>query len=332
MKILDTPLRWILYPFVRPFLAMPGKTHRGELPPLTPGEREILVNLQRHVGKLAGEIGERNIHKGLEDGKQYVVETLKALGYVPDIHEFALDGFQYANIETEIRAASRSDEILVIGAHYDTVFNSPGADDNASGVAALFEIARLLKASRPARTIRIVFFANEEHPLNTSAWESMGSFFYAKRCHERGENLVGMLVLEMLGIYSDGGGSQTYPYPLSLFYPQVANFIAFVGNYRSRDLVRRSVASFRSHTAFPSEGGAPPELFRDIGRSDHWSFWQFGYQGVMVTDTSNFRYRDYHTPADTPDRLDFERMTRVTAGLARTVSELAGAGARVSNT
>src|SRR5262245_45986884 len=103
MKILNTPLRWILYPFLRPFLAMPGRTHRGALPQLKEDEREILANLQRHVGKLASEIGERNIHQGLEAGEMYVLETLKALGYTPAIHEFTLDGHRYANIDIEIR-------------------------------------------------------------------------------------------------------------------------------------------------------------------------------------------------------------------------------------
>jgi hypothetical protein len=325
MKLLNTPLRWILSPFLRPFLAMPGKSHQGALPPLTEAERQILANAEAHVRSLSEGIGERSVRSGLEQAADYVLAELYALGYTPGVHEFTVDGHRYRNIDIEIRGAAHPDQIVVVGAHYDTVFGSPGADDNATGVAALFELARLLKDSKPDRTLRMVFFANEEHPLHQSAWESMGSFFYARACRERGENVVAMLVLEMLGVYSDAEGSQSYPYPFSLFYPSRGNFVAFVGNYRSRSLVRRCLGSFRSHTAFPSEGGAPPELFRDIGRSDHWSFWQFGYPGVMVTDTSNFRYRHYHTSQDTPDKLDFERLARVTAGLARTVSELADA-------
>lgn len=325
MKIFNTALKWILYPFVRKIIAMPGRKHIGPLPALTGDEQQIRQNLHRHIEKLAVEIGERNVHKGLQAGADYVRCALQSLGYSTAIHEFPLDGRTYFNIETEIPGSSLAPEILVIGAHYDTVFGSPGADDNASGVAALLEIARLLKDSKPARTIRLVAFANEEHPLNTSAWESMGSFFYARRCHERNENIVGMLSLEMLAVYSDEENSQHYPKPFNLFYPTVADFIGFVGNMSSKELVHKCIASFRSHTAFPSEGTAAPDAIPDIGRSDHWSFWQFGYQGVMVTDTSNFRYPLYHTADDTPDKLDFDRFARVTAGLSRVVSDLAKA-------
>jgi len=323
VKLLQTSLKWILYPLVRRIIAMPGRNHVGPLPAFTDAERQIRDNLHRHVSALAVDIGERSVRSGLNEAADYCKRSLTALGYAVSEHEFELDGRTYRNIETEIKGTSRPDEVLVIGAHYDSQFNTPGADDNASGVAALFEIARLLKDSKPARTVRLVAFTNEEHPLNVEAWASMGSWFYAKRSHDRKENIVGMLSLEMLAVYSDAEGSQQYPAPFHLFYPTVGNFIGFVGNSSSRDLVHKCIGSFRSHTAFPSEGTAAPDFIKDIGRSDHWSFWQFGWQAVMVTDTSNFRYPLYHTPGDTIDKLDFERFARVTAGLARTVDALA---------
>jgi hypothetical protein len=136
-----------------------------------------------------------------------------------------------------------------------------------------------------------------------------------------------MLSLETIGFFSDVAGSQRYPLPFGLLYPRTGNFIAFVGNIASRALVRRSIAAFRQHTAFPSEGVAAPGWMTGIGWSDHWAFWQEGYPGVMVTDTALFRYAPYHTRADTPDQINYEHMARVVAGLARVVTALADAPA-----
>jgi len=304
-------------------VSMPGQSHSGALPPMTMLEAEILPNLEMHVRKLAVEIGERSVRTGLAQAACYVKEAFGRLGYKPALHEFKLYGHNYCNIETEITGGQRPEEIVLIGAHYDTQFNTPGADDNASGVAALLEIARLLKDSQPLRTLRLVSFTNEEHPHSVGGRGAMGSWFYARRCHDRRENIVAMLSLEMLGIYSDNEGGQKYPLPFGVFYPTRGDFIAFVGNLSSRQLVHKVIGSFRSHTQFASEGIAAPNFIMDIGRSDHWSFWQFGWQALMVTDTANFRHRLYHTPADTIDKLDFQRFARVTAGLARTVAALA---------
>jgi hypothetical protein len=144
----------------------------------------------------------------------------------------------------------------------------------------------------------------------------MGSLVYAKRCKDRGERIVAMLSLETIGFYSDVKGSQKYPPPLSLFYPSTGNFIGFVGDRSSTDLMRSVVKTFRATTRFPSEGAALFASLPGVGWSDHWSFWQVGYPGVMVTDTAPFRYPHYHTGADTPDKLDYE--------LERVVGELVG--------
>jgi hypothetical protein len=133
-----------------------------------------------------------------------------------------------------------------------------------------------------------------------------------------------MFSIETIGYYSEGEGSQHYPFPFSFFYPSTANFIGFVGNIASQDLVHRSIASFRRHTAFPSEGVAAPGWMTGIGWSDHKSFWREGYPALMITDTALFRYAYYHTREDTPDKVDYDRTARVVAGLARVVAELAG--------
>jgi Zn-dependent M28 family amino/carboxypeptidase len=166
-----------------------------------------------------------------------------------------------------------------------------------------------------------VAFVNEEAPFSYS--ELMGSRVYARRAHARNEDIVAMFSLETIGYYSDTAGSQSYPFPFSLFYPDAGNFIGFVGNAMSRTLVRRVVASYRRQTHFPSEGIAAPEWVTGVAWSDHWSFWREGYPAVMVTDTAPFRYPYYHTAADTPDKIDYGRLARVVAGLASVISELA---------
>lgn len=304
---------------------MPGDTHSGVLAPLTAGETLVQDGLKRHITLLAGEIGERNIwqHNTLEAAAGYIEEVLQELGYTVAAQTYVAEGKTVRNLETEITGTRWPDEIVLIGAHYDSVHGSPGANDNASGVAALLEIARLLAGKQPARSLRFVFFVNEEPPFFYS--EQMGSRVYARRARERGDNIVAMLSLETIGYYDDAEGSQHYPLPLySLVYPDVGNYIAFIGNLSSRMLVRKSLASFRRHTAFPSEGISAPGWMGGIHWSDHWAFWQEGYPALMVTDTAPFRYPYYHTAADTPDKIDYPRLARVVAGLARVTADLAG--------
>ena len=142
----------------------------------------------------------------------------------------------------------------------------------------------------------------------------------ARRCRERGEKVVAMFSLETIGYYDDTPGSQKYPPPFGLFYPSEGNFIGFIGNLASRNLVRQVVGAFRQNEQFPSEGAALPELIPRIGDSDHASFWHEGYPALMVTDTANFRYPYYHTPEDTIDKVDFDRLARVVRGLEKVVA------------
>jgi len=304
--------------------SMPGDSHSGILPPLTAGETVLQDRLKQHVTVLAGEIGERNVwrHNTLEAAAGHIEETLQEHGYTAVTQAYIAKGKVVRNLETEVTGTRWPDEIVLIGAHYDTVQGSPGANDNASGVAALLEIARLLAGKRPARTVRFVAFVNEEPPFFYS--REMGSHVYARRARERGDNIVAMFALETIGYFDDAEGSQHYPLPLySLFYPDTGNYIAFIGNLSSRALVRQSLASFRRHTAFPSEGIAAPGWMGGIHWSDHWSFWQEGYPALMVTDTAPFRYPHYHARADTPDKIDYPRLARVVAGLARLTVDLA---------
>lgn len=303
-------------------LRMPGQSHRGALPPLGDGERALSAELRRDVHELAGVIGERNVEQpeALEAAARFIEESLSRAGYEPRRQSYAVGRTSCHNLEVEIRGG-RSDEIVLVGAHYDSVIGAPGANDNATGVAATLALARRFAGAAPGRTVRFVAFVNEEPPHFQTA--DMGSVRYARRSRERGDRIVAMLSLETIGYFSDAAGSQAYPPPIGLFYPSTGDFVGFVGDLASRKLLREVIGDFRAHTLFPSEGAALPAVIPGVGWSDHWAFWQEGYRALMVTDTAPFRYPHYHTTSDTPDKVDYERMARVVAGLERVVRRLA---------
>ncbi len=302
---------------------MPGHSPTGELPPLSEQERDLERRLEGHVRALAGDIGERNVFRPapLDAAAVYLETTLSGLGHEVQSQPFETAGVAVRNLEVVKTGHSRPDEIVAVGAHYDSVIGSPGANDNATGVAAVIELSRLLAERELPRTVRFVLFVNEEPPFYMTG--DMGSLHYARRARERGDRIVAMLSLETIGYFSDDDGSQQYPFPFRFFYPSRGNFLGFVGNLASRRLVRRAVGSFRRHSPLPSEALAAPGWVTGVGWSDHWSFWQQGYPGVMVTDTALFRYEPYHTPGDTPDRVRYEHLTRVVAGLEEVVVDLA---------
>ncbi len=198
---------------------------------------------------------------------------------------------------------------------------APGANDNGTGVAAVIELARLLKAVVPKdKRLRLVLFVNEEPPYDRTS--QMGSWRYAQSLKERGERVAGMISLETLGCFSEEPGSQRYPAPFGLIFPNKANFIAFVALPGSRSFLQEVVGPFRRHTKFPTIGGTAPDQFDGVGWSDHWSFWKFGYPAIMITDTALFRYSHYHKATDTPDKVDYAKLARITLGLEQTISEL----------
>jgi Zn-dependent M28 family amino/carboxypeptidase len=281
------------------------------------------ARLRRHVEKLAGEIGERHVLRpqALHEAERYITAALRAAGHTVVRQNYEAQGVDCANLEITIAGTRRSAQIVLAGAHYDTVPGSPGADDNASGVAAILELARLLGEARPERTIKLVAFVNEEPPF--FFWGEMGSKVYARAARARGDDIRVMLSLEMLGCYSDDKGSQGYPPLLKYFYPAQGDYIAFVSNIRSRHALRSVFDAFRASSRFPAEKLAAPALVPGIGWSDQLSFWREGYAAAMVTDTAFHRYRHYHQPTDTPEKLDYARMAQVVEGLARTLEALA---------
>jgi hypothetical protein len=315
---------WILAGWNMVCLA--GRSYRGSLPPADGELDRLAAELRAGVTHLAERIGERNLlHSPQQLGMaaDYIESVLAEAGYNVQRQEYRVSGTSCWNLQAEITGTVRPDEIVVIGAHYDTVPGSPGANDNASAVAALLILARRFADVKADRTLRFVAFVNEEAPFAHT--KAMGSWVYARRCREQQENVVAMLCLETIGYYSDEPGSQQYPQPLGLVYPSTGNFIAFVGNTRYGRLMRKVVRAFRENEPFPSLGGALPKTIADISRSDHWSFWQEGYPALMVTDTAPFRYQHYHTAEDTVDKIDFERTARVVRGLEKVIAKLVSA-------
>ena len=301
---------------------MPGSTYSGELPVLNDRQTAIRDELRGHVIQLAEVIGERNLlhYAAYQDATEYIESKFTDIGYETKHDDFRADGMDCLNIEAEIKGSGSSPEIVVVGAHYDSVYGSPGADDNATGVAALLYLARLFRTSQPDRTLRFVAFANEEPPFFQTA--QMGSLVYAQRCRDKGLKIVAMIAFDGLGFYDDHPGSQSYPFPINLFYPSTGNFVGFVGNPASRKLLREAIATFRTHAIFPSEGAVLPEFIPGAGWSDQWSFWKQDYPAILITDTLPFRYSYYHLPEDTPDKIEFDHLARVVDGLEAVIAYL----------
>ena len=279
--------------------------------------------LETNVRALATDIGERNVFRlpALRRAAEFVAREWKAQGYRVSSQIYDVSGVPTANLEIALRGRLKPEEIVLVGAHYDSVLGSPGADDNASGVATLLEISRLLADTEPGRTIRLVAFVNEEPPFFATA--RMGSEVYARVARTRGDDIRLMVSLETIGYYSEAPGSQRYPPPFGLLYPDRGNFLAMVSNLKSRAALRRMVEAFRAHSDFPLEWLASPALLPGVSWSDQRSFWRRGYPALMVTDTAFYRYPYYHSPQDTADKLDYEALARVAHGLARAVGMLA---------
>jgi Zn-dependent M28 family amino/carboxypeptidase len=289
---------------------------------------ELIERLRTHVDVLAGVIGPRPLvlPAAFRAAATYVEQQLSAAGYAVARQTYSVAGEEVANFVAELPGGPRRDEIVVVGAHYDTVPGSPGADDNASAVAVLIEVARMMRGANPARTVRFVSFACEERPYCYTS--DMGSRVYARECRLKGEKIVGMLCLEMVGFYSTERGSQKVPasiprviHPL---FPQRGDFLGAVANLRSWRLLWQFRRGFKRAVKFPLFSIALPEHVQEIRRSDNSSFWDQGYSALMLTDTSFLRNANYHQASDTPETLDYERMAEVAVGVAGGAGWVAG--------
>jgi hypothetical protein len=291
---------------LQPFCSLAG--HKG-MDPITAQQ------LHYHVEKLAGEIGEHNVFypEALEAAADYITEQWRHQGYGIRKQSYQVRGAECSNLEVTCPGTNRSEEIILLGAHYDSVSGSPGANDNGSGVAALLELSRLFKETQPAVTLRFVAFVNEEPPF--FFWNNMGSMVYAKAAKRRGDRIRYMISLETIGYYSDEPDSQRYPPFLQYFYPDTGNFIAFVSNLGSGRIMRHCLKNFTSASDFPVQSIAAPSFVPGIFWSDHMAFWRHGFKAFMITDTAPYRYPYYHTSEDKPDKIDYASFAKVTNGL-----------------
>lgn len=287
---------------------------------LSEEEKSTAENLKRIVHHLAGDIGTRNYHSyaNLDKTAEFIIQSFEGMGYVVTVMPYEMHGKAFKNIIAENPGQAKTEDIVLIGAHYDSCFN-PGADDNASGVAGLIELARLLKEEPLTSKIRFAAFTNEEPPFFMT--EQMGSRVYAREAIRKGEKIKVAVILEMIGYYSDKAFSQKYLPLLGPFYPNRADFIAFVGNFPTHRITEKFYRAFRAHSDFPVEKITSPDFIPGINFSDHWSFWKEGLPALMVTDTAFLRNPHYHQATDTARTLDYAKMSKMLYGLRRSIVE-----------
>ena len=288
---------------------------------LTDAEIETSERLEDIVCRLAEDIGIRNYqhYKNLEKSALFITEAFENMGYAVEIMSYEVNGQIFKNIIAETSNKNFSMDTIIIGAHYDSCFN-PGADDNATGIAGLIELARLFKDVKLNHNLRFVAFVNEEPPFFQT--KSMGSFVYTNRIQSSGEKVKVAVVLEMLGYYSENYFSQKYLPLIGPFYPNKANFVAIVGNFKSRKIAHNLYKAFKDSKRFPVERIILPETIPGISYSDHWSFWRVGIPAVMITDTAYLRNSNYHEKTDLPNTLNFGKMAKVIFGLKDSIVAL----------
>ena len=306
-------------------------------------DEKLAAELEKDVKAIADQIGERHLEKydKLCEAADYIAGEFKSAGLAPQIQEYKVPKGKlssawnvtdywnqtYKNVWAEIKGSEKPDEIIVVGAHYDSVarHNCKGANDNASGVAAVLAAARKFSGGKFKRTIRFVAFANEEPPFFFTNY--MGSYVFAKACKDKKEKIIAMLCPETIGYYSDEKDSQSYPPGLSLFYPTTGNFIAFASNFGSRKLISKCKKYFTESIGdkLPCVSAALPVIVPMLMASDHWSFYRCGYNSVMITDTAPFRYPYYHTSEDNYDKINYPKMAIAVSGIFYVLEKLAQA-------
>ncbi len=282
-------------------------------------KQAVKENLYRHVEFFSCNIGERHLWRegSLSRAAEYIESAFTSSGYTVWRQTYSCYGKNVSNLIAE--KAGTEKETVIIGAHYDTVPGTPGADDNGSAVAGLLELARLYQNIQNRKILIFVAFVNEEPPC--FGFPNMGSMVFAKHLKEQGCPVEVMVSLEMIGFFRPER-IQNYPLPgMNLFYPRTADFIGVVGNFRSSKYVSLFKKGIRKHSAIDARSLTAPEFFGGINLSDNYSFWRHGYRAIMVTDTSFFRNQNYHQETDTIDTLDFEKMAEVVRGVYYTLKE-----------
>jgi hypothetical protein len=260
-------------------------------------------------------IHETNLNKCAD----YISANFTNAGAAVQSQPVVVSGREYRNVIARFGVGLGSK--LVIGAHYDACEETPGADDNASGVAALIELAYLLGRNPPDREIELVAYVLEEPPFFRTPL--MGSAVHATSLSPEKEKIVGVIVLEMVGYYSEERGSQSYPSQLlKLIYPSRGNFIAVVGRWDQGAWVKRVKVGMKGTTDLSVYSIRAPAFVPGIDFSDHLNYWPLGINALMITDTAFYRNKMYHEVGDTVDRLDFERMSMVVAAVFEAVKSI----------
>ena len=271
-----------------------------------------MENLRRDVYLLCHKYSPRSWRdqKNLDEAAVWIARELADAGFEVRSHPYDIDGRTYRNVVARRKGSEPDAQAIVVGAHYDTVEGSPGADDNASGVAVLLELARTLPDVSSRRTHYLVAFGTEEPPYFGS--EQMGSAVFARELAERGTDVLLMVSLDMVGYFSDARGSQLFPNPLlRLLYPGRGNFLAIIGDAKSGPGINRAKRALLATGDLPVHSFRAPAATELVHLSDHASFRAHGFQAVQITDTAFMRNPHYHLAGDTPDKLDYERMAEV---------------------
>ncbi len=286
-----------------------------------------LGNIRKELGSdlsyMSVGLGPRNAfsYERLQKCAKWIKKRWESQGYVVESNKFSIQGREYENLAIEIKGKKSPEEIIIVSAQYDTLPDSPGANNNASGVAVLFQLSNLLRNFTPDKTIRLIDFVNEEDPFFGTEW--MGSFRYAENAYQKHENVKIILSIDSIGIYKDEPGSQKLPFPFSLFYPDRGNFLAFIGDFGSRKYMIKATRGFRRGSAFPIKAGVVPKCVKGAAWSDHVSFWKFGYAGMQITDTGAFRSPYHTTKEDTLEKINLDALSRIVIGMYGSITELA---------
>ena len=285
--------------------------------------RQTQQRLQDHLHALTVNIGERSVRvpENLEKTAAYITSFYQDIGVAVESQAYSYAELPLDNIVAEIAFRADPKHRFLIGAHYDSVSGTVGADDNASAVAVQLEVARHLAEQKGTNTldlaVKFVSFALEEPPVYGT--RHMGSRVYAKMARTQKEKIDGMICLEMVGYTCKESGCQHYPFPLMFMdYPKQGNFIGIVNNFKSRGFARGLVEQFQKNQRLPVVKLTVPFngwIMPAVRLSDHASFWDQGFKAVMLTDSAFFRNPYYHTAADTMDKLDFEFMAEVVESL-----------------
>jgi hypothetical protein len=280
-----------------------------------------MIETVKHLSETIGPRDDSSTDK-LDKSADYIEAKMRSYGCNVKKQPFTFADNTYYNVICEVKGTEKGkNSILVVGAHYDTVATTPGADDNASAVAGMLELARLTSAKPIKHAVRFVAFCLEEPPAFRT--KNMGSYVYAESLKKEGADVYGMISLEMIGYFSEEKGSQYYPFSIfKWFYPDKGNFISFVGNFSSRSFTKQVEKEFKAASTLPIESVNTFSAVPGIDFSDHLNFWEFGYPAFMITDTSFYRNPNYHMPSDTAETLDYDKMSELVSGLYKALGAL----------